>query len=140
MVYPMSIELWTLLGAMFLALVHLSAASFAFKAQVGNAYTVGARDANMQPAGVAARLDRAQRNFLETFPIFIAAVLMLEVLDGSGGWLSVSGCLVYLVCRCLYLPLYALGLPWVRTFSWNAATAGLALVMAAIALEALGGA
>ena len=66
MVYPMSIELWTLLGAMFLGLVHLSAASFAFKALVGNAYTVGARDADLQPTGIAARLDRAQRNFLET--------------------------------------------------------------------------
>lgn len=140
MVYPMSIELWTLLGAMFLGLVHLSAASFAFKAQVGNAYTVGARDADLQPTGIAARLDRAQRNFLETFPIFVAAVLTLEVLDGTGGWLSVSGCVIYLICRSLYLPLYAFGLPWVRTFSWNAATAGLVLVMVAIAREALGGA
>ena len=35
MVRSMSVELWTLLGAMFLGLLHLSAASFAFKAQVG---------------------------------------------------------------------------------------------------------
>ena len=135
----MSLEFWTLFGAMILGLVHLSAASFAFKAQVGNLYTVGARDANLQPAGVAARLERAQRNFLEAFPIFVAAVLMLEFIGGTGGWLSVSGCLLYLAFRCLYLPLYALGLPWIRTFSWNAATAGLALVMIAIPLEARGG-
>lgn len=127
----MSIESWTLFGAMVLGLVHLSAASFAFKAQVGNAYTVGARDQNLQPERVAARLDRAQRNFLETFAIFATAVLLLEQLGRTGGWLSVWGCLIYLGCRTLYLPLYALGVPWLRTFSWNAATAGLVMAMAA---------
>ena len=135
----MSIELWTLFGAMILGLVHLSAGSFAFKAQVGNRYTVGARDEDLRPAGVAARLDRAQRNFLETFAIFAAAILMLESLGGSGGWVSISGSLIYLVCRCLYLPLYAMGVPWLRTFSWNAATAGLVMVMIAIGMKAAGG-
>lgn len=128
----MSIESWALFGAMVLGILHLTAASFTFKAQVGNAYTVGARDQNLQPIGVAARLDRAQRNFLETFAIFAAAVLMLEVLHRTGGPLSTYGSVIYLGGRVLFLPLYALGVPWLRTFSWNAATAGLVMVMAAI--------
>lgn len=128
----MSIELWALFGAMVLGLVHLTAASFTFKAQVGNAYSVGARDADLRPTGVAARLDRAQRNFLETFAVFAAAVLMLEVLQRSGGWLSVAGALIYFFGRLLFLPLYAAGVPWLRTLSWNAATAGLVMVMAAV--------
>ena len=128
----MSIELWTLFGAMILGLVHLTAASFSFKAQVGNAYTVGARDENLRPTGIAGRLDRAQRNYLETFAIFAAAILMLETLGRSGGWLSVSGASAYLAGRLLFLPLYAAGIPWLRTFSWNAATLGLVMVMAAI--------
>jgi len=37
----MSLELWALFGAMILGLVHLTAASFTFEAQVGNAYSVG---------------------------------------------------------------------------------------------------
>ncbi len=127
----MSIETWALFAAMVLGIVHLAAASFAFKAQVGNAYTVGARDENLQPGGLAARLDRAQRNFLETFPIFVAAVLMLETLDRTGGWLSEAGVLIYLGGRMLFLPLYAIGVSWLRTLSWNAATAGLVLTMAA---------
>ena len=40
----MSVEFWCLYGAMVLGLVHMTAASFTFKAQVGNGYTVGARD------------------------------------------------------------------------------------------------
>ena len=128
----MAIEFWALFGAMILGLAHLTAASFAFKAQVGNAYTVGARDEDIRPVGVAARLDRAQRNFLETFAIFAAAVLMLGVLDETGGWLSEVGAAVYLAGRIVFLPLYAAGTPWLRTFSWNAATLGLVMVMAAV--------
>ena len=124
----MSIELWCLVGAMLLGLVHMSAASFTFKAQVGNAYTVGARDEDIRPKGVAGRLDRAQRNFLETFAIFTAAVLVGEV-TGRTGVMSEAGALIYLGGRTLFVPLYAIGVPWLRTLSWNAATAGLALVM-----------
>ena len=128
----MSAEAWTLFGAMILGLVHVTAASFTFKAQVGNTYSVGARDEDLQPSGVAARLARAQRNFLETFPIFAAAVLLLEQLERTGTTLGVWGAAMYLAGRTLFLPLYAAGLPWVRTFSWNFATLGLAMVLAAV--------
>lgn len=130
----MSIEAWALFGAMILGLVHLTAASFGFKAQVGNAYTVGPRDEALRPTGMAGRLDRAQRNFLETFPIFAAAVLLLELLGRSGSMLSVWGAPLYLAGRVLFLPLYAAGLPWIRTLCWNAATLGLVMVMIAIPL------
>ena len=132
----MAIEFWALFGAMILGLVHLTAASFTFKAQVGNSYTVGARDEGIHPTGMAARLDRAQRNFLETFAIFAAAVLMLGMLDRTGGRLSEVGAVTYLVGRIVFLPLYAAGAPWLRTFSWNAATLGLALVIMAVVWRA----
>ena len=123
----MTFELWVLMGAGLLGLIHLSAASFTFKAQVGNAYSVGARDENLQPAGVAARLARAQSNFLETFAIFAAFVLIVHM-TGSEGPLSWWGALLYIIGRVLFLPLYAAGVPWLRTFSWNLATLGLVLV------------
>jgi uncharacterized MAPEG superfamily protein len=127
----LSIELWCLFAAMVLALVHLSAASFTFKAQVGNRYTVGPRDEDLRPRGVAGRLDRAQRNFMETFPVFAAAVLTVEHLHAAGA-LSQWGAMIYVAARLLFLPLYAMGVPWLRTFSWNVATLGLVLVMAQI--------
>ena len=112
----MTWELYALLAAVLLGLVHLSAASFAFKAQVGNRYTVGARDEGLQPKGIAARLHRANANFLETFPYFAVCVLVVRLLDASGS-LSQFGCALYLA-----------GVPWLRTFSWNIATLGLVLV------------
>jgi uncharacterized MAPEG superfamily protein len=39
---------------------------------------------------------------------------------------------MYLAGRVLFLPLYAAGTPWLRTFSWNLATLGLALTMSAV--------
>jgi uncharacterized MAPEG superfamily protein len=123
----MTFELWALVAATLVGLVHLSAASFSFKAQVGNEYTVGPRDEDIQPTGVSARLHRAHRNFLETFALFAALVLVVHV-SGRGGALSQWGAGLYLVGRVLYLPLYAVGVPWLRTFSWNLATLGLVLV------------
>ncbi|MBM3621399.1 MAG: hypothetical protein FJX20_12000 [Alphaproteobacteria bacterium] len=123
----MTWELYALLAAVLLGLVHLSAASFSFKAQVGNRYTVGPRDEELRPTGVAARLHRANLNFLETFPYFAACALIVRLLDASGT-LSLLGCGLYLAGRLVFLPLYALGVPWLRTFSWNIATLGLVLV------------
>jgi len=123
----MTLELWILLAAGFLGLVHLSAASFTFKSQVGNSYTVGARDENLQPTGVAGRLHRAQNNFLETFSIFTVCILLVHLTNAYGS-LSHWGSIIYLGGRVLFLPLYAIGVRWLRTFSWNLATLGLVLV------------
>jgi Predicted membrane protein len=123
----MTFELWVLLGAALLGLIHMTAASFTFKAQVGNRYTVGARDENLQPSGIAGRLHRAQQNFLETFAIFAVCVVIVHLAEASGD-LSYWGSILYLAGRLLFLPLYAAGVPWLRTFSWNLATLGLVLV------------
>lgn len=123
----MSFELHILLAATVLGLLHLAAASFAFKLQVGNRYTVGPRDEALRPTGVAGWLARAQANFLETYAFFAVLVLMVE-LTGQGGAFSYWGAVTYLGGRILFLPLYAWGVPWLRTISWKIATAGLVAV------------
>lgn len=126
-------ELWILLATALLGLVHVSLASFAFKSQVGNRYTIGPRDEGLQPAGLAGRLYRAQQNFLETFAAFAVCILLVHVTDAYGR-LSYWGAILYLGGRVVFLPLYALGVPWLRTFSWNVATLGLVLVGAQAAV------
>lgn len=124
----MTFELWMVLSAAILGLIHLSLASFAFKSQVGNQYSVGPRDEGLKPTGIAGRLNRAHRNFLETFSTFAVCVLLVHV-TGAYGSLSQWGSALYLSGRVVFLPLYALGTPWLRTFSWNLATLGLVLVI-----------
>jgi uncharacterized MAPEG superfamily protein len=123
----MSFELSVLAAAAFLGLVHIAAASFAFKAQVGNRYTVGPRDDDLRPSGMAGRLARAQSNFLETYAFFATFILIVEFTESAGAF-SWWGALIYLGGRVLFLPLYAWGVPWLRTIIWKIATLGLVLV------------
>ena len=134
----MTFELWILLASAALGIIHLSAASFAFKAQVGNKYSVGPRDENIQPSGLAGRLHRAQKNFLEIFAVFAVCVLLVHLTSVYGS-LSYWGSILYLLGRALFLPLYAWGIPWLRTFSWNLATLGLVLVGAQVVIGNLRG-
>ena len=127
----MTFELWSLFAAAILGIIHLSAASFAFKAQVGNKYSVGPRDEAIQRSGLAGRLHRAQTNFLETFGVFAVFILLVHLTDVHGVQ-SYWGSILYIVGRILFLPLYAFGVPWIRTFSWNIATLGLVLVGAQV--------
>jgi len=124
---PMTFELWVLFAATFWGLVHISAASFSFKSQVGNEYTAGSRDEGLQPKGLAGRLNRAQRNFMETYPLF-AVLAILLYLSGRAGDLSHWGAWMYILGRVIYLPLYASGIAWVRSICWAFATLGLVLV------------
>lgn len=129
----MTTELWLLLAAAALGVVHISAASFSFKSQVGNRYTVGSRDEDLQRTGVAGRLHRAQQNYLETFAIFAVFVLLVH-LSNVYGELSYWGSVLYVAGRLMFLPLYAWGIPWLRTISWNLATLGMVLVGAQVVL------
>jgi uncharacterized MAPEG superfamily protein len=97
----LSLELWSLLLASLLGLVHLAAASFTFKAQVGNRYTVGPRDEGLQPVGMAGRLLRAQQNFMETYPIFAACILIAHLTSAHGS-LSTWGAVTYLTGRAVF--------------------------------------
>lgn len=124
----MTIELWMLFLSVGLGVVHIGAQSMVLKQQVGNAWTVGARDTAVQPpAPVAGRLDRALRNFTESFPLFLSVVWLAHTLHEFDDFTAV-GAVMYFAGRLLYLPAYASGLPWVRTILWQIATLGLVLV------------
>jgi uncharacterized MAPEG superfamily protein len=93
-------------------------------------WNVGPRDTPIPVAGVAARMDRAYRNFLETFPIF-AAVLLAVAVQGKSGNLSHWGALIYVIARIVYIPLYAGGVKYFRTAAWTVSIVGIVLVMIA---------
>lgn len=123
----MSFELTILTAATLLGILHIPAASFALMLQQGIDYAVGPRDEERRTTGVAGRLARARANFMETYPIFAALVLIVEFTE-TAGLLSMWGTSLYLAGRVLYLPLYAWGVPWLRSIVWNVALIGIALV------------
>ena len=128
----MNVELFVLTWSVVLGFVHIIASSHAKSLQRGYRWTAGARDEEVLPLkGVAGRLERASSNFLETFPFFAALVLAAQV-AGIHGALTAWGSFLYLGARVAYLPLYALGIPLVRSLVWNIAAVGMLLFVIAL--------
>lgn len=126
-----STQLTMLWASAVLGIVYLLAAVLPSVAERGLPWALGPRDEMPALAGkIGGRLDRAWRNFLETFPLFVAAIL-IEGQAGHGSSLAGLGAQLYFGGRVAFLPVYALGLPVVRTLAWTVALAGIVLVLVA---------
>jgi len=118
--------------AIVLGLLQVLIAARVGNSQRGIQWNVGPRDQPSPPvSAVAGRLDRAYRNFLETFPFFVAAILAAHATNRFGT-LTLVGSQVYLIARVVYWPLYAAGVPVFRTLTWLVSMIGLLLVIAAL--------
>lgn len=128
----MSTELQMLAWAIALGLFHLMLDATLKTAQRGLAWNASARDGEPQPLdGVAGRVNRGFRNFLETFPLFAAAVLAV-VATGRGDAQTALGAQLYFWARLAYIPAYAAGIPYVRSLIWAVSLAGIVLVLSGL--------
>ncbi|HEY6254298.1 MAG TPA: MAPEG family protein [Xanthobacteraceae bacterium] len=128
----MTTELLMLALSVVLGFVHIIASTIATTHQYGTQWNLSARDDPMPPLQpIAGRLSRAQHNFLETFPLFVAVVLMADAANRHGA-LAVWGSQIYFYARVLYLPIYAAGVPVLRTLVWTVAAVGIVMVLAAL--------
>jgi uncharacterized MAPEG superfamily protein len=115
-------------GAVLL-LVHIIIATQAKNAQYGAKWNIGARDGPLAPPSpITGRLIRAQDNFLETFPIAIVALLGVVVAGRASASTALGGW-IWLGARIVYIPLYAAGVPVVRTIAWTVSIVGLVMVI-----------
>jgi uncharacterized MAPEG superfamily protein len=78
--------------------------------------------------GVAGRLGRALQNFVETFPLFAAAVLIAHA-AATHTWMTEWGVQLYFWARVAYLALYAAGVFLLRSLAWNVAVLGIILIL-----------
>jgi len=131
MTSPLTTELTVLGWSFVLLLAYIIVQASTALRDRGAAFNAGPRD-DPNPLGrVAARSERALENFKETYPVFIALVLGLAVTGRSGG-VAATGAWVWLFARVVYLPLYVMGIPYLRTLCFGVACAG--LVMMAVRL------
>src|SRR5262249_30073417 len=116
------------LGALLLVVRIFTATRFK-TAQYGRKWNVGARDETLPPPNpVTGRTIRAQANFEETFPIAIVALLGV-VLPNRASPVTVLGGWIWVGARVVYLPLYAAGIPVIRTIVYLISLVGLAMVL-----------
>jgi uncharacterized MAPEG superfamily protein len=126
------VELQLLVVAVIVGIVQIAwAAAAGAGGDRDLAYLSGPRDEPRPVGTVAGRLDRALRNFLETFPLFAAAVLACVASGRTGGSLTVYGAGVYVAARAVYVPLYAVGVPMLRTLVWGVSLVGIIMVIVA---------
>jgi uncharacterized MAPEG superfamily protein len=126
-----SMEVKLLIAAVIIGLVHLVWATVAGSGGHRNtAWLLGPRDDPRPVTGQAARLSRAYANFLETFPLFAVSVIAV-LIAGKAGTQTTFGAWLYVIGRLAYVPLYALGLPVVRTLAWTASMVGIIWIIVA---------
>jgi len=125
----MAVELKILaLGAVLLFIYIFTATRFKTE-QYGRKWNVGARDEALPPPNpMSGRTMRAQANFLETFPIAIVALLGVVIANRTSQTTAIGGW-VWLGARVIYLPLYAAGVPVIRTAVWTIGMVGLGMVL-----------
>ena len=127
----MAFELQMVAAAVLIGLVHLVWAAAAAQPQRGLKWNAGPRDEPIVLTGVAGRLERAFANFRETFPFF-AALVVVDYLGGRLGDLTAYGAALYVAARALYIPLYAFGVPSLRSLVWVASMVGILTLLSAL--------
>ena len=115
-------------GAVLL-FVHIFIATRFKTRQYGRKWNVSARDETLPPPNeMTGRTARAQANFQETFPIAIVALLGFVLADRTSNLTALGGW-IWIGARIIYLPLYAAGVPVIRTIVYTISIVGLGMVI-----------
>jgi uncharacterized MAPEG superfamily protein len=127
---PVPGEILVLGASVLLAASQVVLAAQLANRQYGLTWAASARDgAPPPPSLLLGRAQRALANLLETYPLFVAAVLAVAVTRRLDVW-SLVGAHLYLWARTAYLALYLAGVPLIRSLVWNLALAGILMVLA----------
>jgi uncharacterized MAPEG superfamily protein len=89
---------------------------------------LGNRDTQRPLTITGQRAARALANMHEALPVFLALAL-LNMIVGTAAGTAVTGATIFLIARALYMAVYIVGIPVLRTFIWVAGWVGLALMI-----------
>jgi uncharacterized MAPEG superfamily protein len=128
----MTVELQLLGWAIVLGFSYVFVAAGMTTFERGLSWNAGNRDGDPKPLSKPTeRARRASLNFLETFPFFAAATLAV-VLAGHNTPDTILGAKLYFWARAAYLPIYIVGIPYVRTLVYGVSLWGIVKLLAAL--------
>lgn len=115
----MTVEIQMLGWAGVLAFVQLLLYAIPANLEIGSGWLAGPRDGGFpRPLSArTARLQRAFANHIENLVLFAVAVAVVTFADRSTLTTQVAA-VAYLAARVIYVPLYAFGVPWLRSLVW----------------------
>ena len=130
----LSAEIVVLVLGSALLMFHIALQGMLATKELGTTWNAGPRDEGIRPnSPLAGRAERALRNYLETFPALVALAAAL-VLAGKTGGLGATGAFIWFGARLVYIPLYLLGIPYLRSLVWVVSAIGLTLMFVAVFL------
>ncbi|MEM9320587.1 MAG: MAPEG family protein [Pseudomonadota bacterium] len=124
----MTPELTYLLYAVILLIAHIIVQATFSDLSKGLLWALGPQDEPREQNVIADRVQRALRNYLETFAAFAALALILAVTE-RGTALSATGAALYFWARLAYIPAFASGIPLGRSITWFVSMAGLVMML-----------
>ena len=125
----MSTELTVLAWGCVLGIVEIIAGAQIGIWQYGMGWGMSSREApTPPPKPVVGRVMRATKNFLETFPIAAAAILIVQVAGLNSRWTAI-GAIVWLVARIAHFVIYALGITVLRTLAFLTSVVGIGMLL-----------
>ena len=95
-----------------------------FSKNIKLSYLFSSRDKKSDTSIYEDRANRALKNLFETFPIFIGLVLLSITKDVDNASLA----FFWLIARVFYVPIYILGVDYLRTGVWAVSLTSLVLM------------
>ena len=120
-------EMMLLLWAVALAFAQALIAVQGALMQVGLPMLAGNRENMPVITGWAGRAARAHRNMLENLALFIPLIVIC-VLSGKTNAMTLLGAQLFLWARLIYVLVYLVGIPWLRTAIWGVSVIGMVLI------------
>ena len=123
-------ELVCLELSILLWLAHVLTQAITARGEFGDDYLFSPRDKDVTAKGLTCgRATRALHNYIENLVPFVAADLALITTQHTGG----IGATIWIIARIIYLPIYIMGIKYVRTACWAAGVVGLLMMLGRLA-------
>lgn len=124
----MTPELQYLVYGVILLIAHVIIQATLSDLSKGLGWALGPQDERREQNAIADRIERALRNYLETFVGFAVLALILAVTE-MGNATSALGAAVWFWARIAYIPAFASGIPLVRSVTWLTSLGGLVMML-----------
>ena len=123
-------ELTCLELSVILWVAHVLTQAATARSEFGDDYLFTPRDKEMKPKALSVgRATRALHNYIENLVPFVAMDLGLIATQHTGG----IGATIWIIARIIYLPIYMMGIKYVRTACWAAGVVGLLMMLGRLA-------
>jgi len=120
-------DLQMLVWSAALAILQMFIAVFFAIPAVGLPALAGNREGLSPLGGLAGRAQRSHLNMLESLVIFAIFVIVAQLTSRSNATTAL-GTTLFFWARVVYVPVYIVGIPWLRTAVWGVSIAGILIV------------